>query len=71
MALPKISEVRELSDEALADAIKATKKELFELRFQRATRQLEQTHLFKHKRHRLSQLLTVEHERRLQAKAEA
>ena len=69
MALPKIAEVRELSDDALAEAIKTTKKELFELRFQRATRQLEQTHLFKHKKHRLSQLLTIERERQLKAQA--
>ena len=71
MALPKIAEVRELSDEALAEAIATTKKELFELRFQRATRQLEQTHLFKHKKHRLSQLLTIERERQIKAAADA
>ncbi len=71
MALPKIDEVRALSDEALVEQITATKKELFDLRFQRATRQLTEIHLFKHKKHRLSQLLTIERERQVKAAASA
>ncbi|MBW4615195.1 MAG: 50S ribosomal protein L29 [Desmonostoc vinosum HA7617-LM4] len=63
MPLPKISEARELSDEKLAEEIVATKKQLFQLRLQKATRQLEKPHLFRHARHRLAQLLTVEAER--------
>ncbi|BCU11479.1 MULTISPECIES: 50S ribosomal protein L29 [Microcystis] len=65
MALPKIAEVRQMSDEDIADAILAAKKKLFELRLQQATRRLEKTHEFKHTRHRLGQLLTVERERQL------
>lgn len=65
MALPKIAEVRKMSDEEIADAILAAKKKLFELRLQQATRRLEKTHEFKHTRHRLGQLLTVERERQL------
>ncbi|CCI23394.1 50S ribosomal protein L29 [Microcystis aeruginosa PCC 9809] len=65
MALPKIAEVRKMSDEDIADAILAAKKKLFELRLQQATRRLEKTHEFKHTRHRLGQLLTVERERQL------
>ncbi|BAG05557.1 MAG: 50S ribosomal protein L29 [Microcystis sp. M090S1] len=65
MALPKIAEVRKMSDEEIAAAILAAKKKLFELRLQQATRRLEKTHEFKHTRHRLGQLLTVERERQL------
>ena len=64
MSLPKVSEVRELSDAELAEQIIAVKKQLFQLRLQKATRQLDQPHQFKHAKHRLAQLLTVEHERR-------
>jgi large subunit ribosomal protein L29 len=66
MALSKIKEARGLSDEDLLNAIAETKRELFQLRFQKATRQLDkQVHQFKHLRHRLSQLMTVQRERQL------
>ncbi|MBE9101443.1 50S ribosomal protein L29 [Vacuolonema iberomarrocanum] len=68
MSLPKISEIRELSDQELAEQILEAKKQLFDLRFQQATRRLEKPHLFKHTRHRLAQLMTVERERQLTAK---
>ncbi len=71
MALPKIKEVRDLSDDQLVEKISAVKKELFDLRFQQATRQLEAPHLFKHKKHELAQLLTIERERQIKAAAEA
>jgi large subunit ribosomal protein L29 len=69
MALPKIQEVRDMSDSEIADQILAVKKELFQLRMQQGTRQLEKPHLFKHAKHRLAQLMTVEHERKLKAAA--
>lgn len=65
MALPKIADARSLSDEDLAAEILTVKRELFQLRFEQATRRLESPHLFKHTKHRLSQLLTVERERQL------
>ncbi|WOD38829.1 50S ribosomal protein L29 [Nodosilinea sp. E11] len=66
MALSKIKEARNLSDDDLLNAIAETKRELFQLRFQKATRQLDkQVHQFKHLRHRLSQLMTVQRERQL------
>lgn len=68
MAFPKISDVRDLSDQELDEQIAATKKQLFDLRFQKATRQLEKSHQFGHARHRLAQLMTVERERQLTAK---
>jgi large subunit ribosomal protein L29 len=65
MALPTIEEARKLNDEDLAAEILTVKRELFQLRFEQATRRLEKPHLFKHTKHRLSQLLTVERERQL------
>jgi len=67
MALPKIEDARALSDEELAQEIVSAKQELFNLRFQQATRQEEQAqpHQFKHLRRRIAQLLTVEREREL------
>ena len=65
MALPKIEDVRKLSDEDLAAEILTAKRELFQLRLEQATRRLEKPHLFKHTKHRLSQMLTVERERQL------
>lgn len=68
MALSKISEARSLSDDELLTAIADTKRDLFQLRFQKATRQLDkQVHQFKHTRHRLAQLMTVQRERQLAA----
>ncbi len=71
MALPKISEARNLSDAELAEAILKEKKHLFELRFKQATRQPVKPHEFRHAKHRLSQLLTVERERQLQAQSKS
>ncbi|MEB3826647.1 50S ribosomal protein L29 [Phormidium sp. CCY1219] len=71
MAFPKVSEVRNLSDEQIAEEIVTLKRELFELRLQKATRRLEKTHLFKHKKHKLAQLLTVEGERKRAQAAKA
>ncbi len=68
MSLPKISEVRDLSDQDLDEQIAAIKKQLFDLRFQKATRQLEKSHQFGHTRHRLAQLMTIERERQLAVK---
>ncbi|NMF82251.1 50S ribosomal protein L29 [Nodosilinea sp. P-1105] len=66
MALPKIQDARNLSDEELLEAIVETKRDLFQLRFQKATRQLDKSvHQFKHARHRLAQLMTVQRERQL------
>lgn len=68
MALSNIKEARSLSDEEVLTAIAEAKRELFQLRFQKATRQLDkQVHQFKHLRHRLSQLMTVQRERQLAA----
>lgn len=65
MGLSKVEDIRQLSDADLSEQIVAAKRELFDLRFQKATRQLDKTHEFKHIKHRLAQLLTIERERQL------
>lgn len=67
MPLPKIEEARNLSDEELAEEILAVKRQLFQLRLEQATRRLEKPHLFKHAKHRLCQLMTIEREREIAA----
>ncbi len=63
MARPDIAEVRSLSESDLTDQISATRRELFDLRFQQATRRLENPHRFKQARVKLAHLLTVRQER--------
>ncbi|KGG14684.1 MULTISPECIES: 50S ribosomal protein L29 [unclassified Prochlorococcus] len=57
------SDVAKLSDAEIKEKIDLTRRELFDLRFQLATRQLTQTHLFKKARVQLAQLLTIQGER--------
>lgn len=71
MPLPKFEEAKKLNDQEISEQILSVKKQLFDLRFQKATRQLEKTHQFKQTRHRLAQLMTVQRQRQLQAAAEA
>ena len=67
MALPKVEDARQLSDSELSDRVVAVKKALFELRMKRSIRQEVKPHEFKHLKHELSQLLTVEHQRKQSA----
>lgn len=70
MALPKTEEIQNLSDQEITEQIIATKRQLFELRFQKATRQPDvKPHQFKHARHRLAQLMTIERQRQLKDSA--
>jgi large subunit ribosomal protein L29 len=63
MAQPDMSEMRKLSDSDISEQISGVRRELFDLRFQQATRQLQQPHRFKDARRRLAQLLTVRQQR--------
>jgi large subunit ribosomal protein L29 len=63
MARPDIAEVRKLSDGDINAKIDGTRRELFTLRFEQATRRLENPHRFKAARIKLAQLLTVQTER--------
>ena len=63
MARPNTSEVRNLSDADISEKIDGLRRELFQIRFEQATRQLANTHRFKEVRIKLAQLLTVQSER--------
>jgi large subunit ribosomal protein L29 len=63
MARPVIAEVRKLTDSDISERITATRRELFNLRFQQATRRLENPHRFKEARIKLAHLLSVQLER--------
>ena len=63
MARPTITDVRSLSDAQIAEQIDGVRRELFDLRFQQATRRLEHPHRFKEARIKLAHLLTVQQER--------
>ncbi|NJM65163.1 MAG: 50S ribosomal protein L29 [Acaryochloris sp. RU_4_1] len=64
MAMSKMADLRKLSVEEMEAQIQTLKRELFELRFQKATRESIQTHQFKHIRHQIAQLMTLQQERR-------
>jgi large subunit ribosomal protein L29 len=65
MPLSKVEDIKSLSDQELAEQIVEVRKDLFQLRFQKATRQTVKPHQFKHARHRLAQLMTIERQRQL------
>jgi large subunit ribosomal protein L29 len=65
MSKTTTKDVRNLSDSEMSDKIQNLRKELFDLRFKQATRQLAKTHRFKKARTELAQLLTVSNERSL------
>lgn len=67
MPLPKVKDARALSDAELADRILAVKRQLLDLRLLKATGRLEKPHQFKHAKHQLAQLLTLERERAIAA----
>ena len=63
MAKPTTAEARKLTDADITEQIENTRRELFDLRFQKATRQLPNPHRFKEARIKLAQLLTIQQER--------
>lgn len=60
MSLPKIEEAKTLTDSELENEILNVKKELFNLRLLRGTKQSFKSHQFQHTKHRLRQLLMVQ-----------
>jgi large subunit ribosomal protein L29 len=68
MAFLPLSELKSFDKETLAKEIVATKKQLFELRLKKATRQSFKPHLFKHNKRKIAQLLTLESEKQQQIK---
>jgi large subunit ribosomal protein L29 len=65
MTMTKISDVRALSADQVTDEVLKLKKEQFNLRFQRATGQLENTNRFREIRRDIARLHTVDRERAL------
>ena len=65
----KAQEVREMSDEAILNAVEDQKLAIFNLRFQRATGQLEDSNAPRRARRELARLKTILRERQLAAQA--
>ena len=61
----KVKEIRELTTEKIVAKIKEDKEELFNLRFQQATGNLEKPSRIRDLRHELARLKTVLREREL------
>lgn len=64
MAFTNFEDFNKLSTEALSAEIVEAKKQLFDLRLQRATRQSFKSHSFKHLKRKVAQLLTIESTRK-------
>ncbi len=64
----KASELRDLSQDELARKLDELKEELFNLRFQQESGQLEDTNRLRIIRHDIARVLTVMRERELRAK---
>jgi len=65
----KIADVRALTADQLEDEVLKLKKEQFNLRFQRATGQLENTARVRHVRKDIARVKTVARQKQAQAKA--
>ena len=61
----KVKEIRELTTEEIVAKIKESKEELFNLRFQQATGNLEKPSRIRDLRHQVARLKTVLREREL------
>jgi large subunit ribosomal protein L29 len=60
-------ELRDMSDGELADHIRTARRELFGLRFQHATAELDNTASLKRAKRELARALTIQRERELSA----
>jgi len=67
----KASELRELPEEELLSRIDGAKEELFNLRFQLATGQLDNTARLKELRHDVARIATVLREREIERELDA
>ena len=68
MAQMKVSDVRAMSPDQMEDAILNLKKERFNLRFQRATGQLENTTRLREARRDIARIKTIAAEQRAKKK---
>jgi large subunit ribosomal protein L29 len=67
----KTAELRELTDEQLLERAESAKEELFNLRFQLATGQLDDSSSIKKVRHEIARIATVMRERDIEAREDA
>lgn len=65
----RIEEVRELTTESLQEELENARKELFNLRFQKATQQLSDSNAIRKARRTVARMMTVLRERELIAEA--
>ena len=68
MAFLPLSKLKSFDKETLTTEIVSAKKQLFELRLKKATRQSFKPHLFKHNKRKIAQLLTLESQQQQQIK---
>jgi large subunit ribosomal protein L29 len=66
----KIKEARNLDDEQLVEKVREFREELFNLRFQNATGELENTARMREARRSLARALTIAHEREIDVERE-
>ena len=59
-SLEKLKEFKNLNSSEIQKQIDTLRKELFDLRFKQATRQLNETHKFKSIKKQIAQLLTLQ-----------
>lgn len=64
MAFLNFSELKSFDDDRLTGEILEVKKQLFDLRLKKATRQSFKPHLFKHNKRKVAQLLTLESQKK-------
>ena len=67
----KAAELRELTDDQLLERAETAKEELFNLRFQLATGQLDNSSTIKKVRHEIARIATVMRERDIEAQLDA
>jgi large subunit ribosomal protein L29 len=69
--MARVRELRDLGEQDLLERLESSKEELFNLRFQLATGQLDNPMRVKQLRHEIAQILTVLRERELEQQREA
>ena len=69
--MARVRELRDLGEQDLVERLESSKEELFNLRFQLATGQLDNPMRVKQLRHEIAQILTVLRERELEQEREA
>jgi large subunit ribosomal protein L29 len=68
--MARVGELRDLGDEELLERLESSKEELFNLRFQLATGQLDNPMRIKEVRHDVARILTILRERDLERELE-